>query len=243
MVGMAVWGAVTLAAQNGAEVWKLPEPAHVVGAALQGGTIFIATPDAVLRRGGERFSVFWKADTPGTISHGPLIEGERMYVVGRGHLLVSPLGQALSFKPVTVGGKVWDLPRRVHDRWVIQTDAGVWQSRDLQKWEALFPADGIYAKHLAWMDGMWWALQHPPAEAPDASAKIKDGEAEEETWTPGLRGGTLGASRTTMQLRRSPDLKQWTTVREVDVSLIDAGLFSFAGKLVAVGEEIGRAHV
>ncbi len=223
---------------RGAVMESVGEQADVIGADQHGGMVFVATNNALWRRAADgTYTSFWKARVPGVLNHGPLVDDNRIFVVSDDALLMSPLGEAPAFKPVTVGGgRVWSLPRRVHDRWVIQTEEGARQSRDLLKWEPLFPADGIYAKHLAWLDGAWWALQDPPPEKPDPDYVVMDIEGEEEDWRPDSFRGMPAAPRVTLHLRRSTDLKQWTTVREVEVSLIDTGLFTFAGKLVAVGE-------
>jgi hypothetical protein len=233
LVGTA-WGGSTPG--RAAVVEAVGEPGRVVGAAAHGGTIYVATENAVRRRAADgKFSAAWMAPRAGSISAGPLVVGDRIYLIVSNQLVASPAAETLQFSPVAVGAAAWELPRQVHDRWVVQTEAGVRQSRDLQKWEPLFPPDGIEAKHLVWHDNAWWALANPPPAKQDSTAVTVEGDLEADDWRPG-GGGMLAAARATMQLRRSADLKQWTTVREVDVSLVATGLYSFAGRLVHVGE-------
>lgn len=227
---------VQLRAQTAA-VESVGEAAPVVGAAQLKAAVVVATANGVWRREAEgKFVPLWRAPQPGTVSAGPLTVEDRIYVVAADALLMSPAGLTLDFKPVAVGAAVWALPRQVHDRWVVQTDQGVRQSRDLQKWEPLFPADGIAAKHLAWHENAWWALANPPRPEASANAEAPGEENEDDDYTPDRFVGMPGAPRLTYELRRSADLKRWTTVREAEVSLIGTGLFSFAGKLVYVGE-------
>lgn len=218
------------------------EDAPVVGAAQLKSAVVVATANGVWRReAGGKFVPLWRAPQPGTVTAGPLAVNDRLYVVADNTLWVSPAAATLDFKPVAVGAAVWALPRQVHDRWIVQTEQGVRQSRALQKWEPLFPEGGIEEKHLAWHAGAWWALANPPPAtssekptAPRAGDDVEEGE--EADYAPALRGGMLGAATVGYELRRSTDLKSWKKVRDVDASLISVGLFSFGGQLLEIGE-------
>lgn len=234
-----VWLAAVQLRAQAAVVEFVGEAAPVVGAAQHKAVVVVATANGVWRREAEgKFLPLWRAPQPGTVTAGPLAVDDRLYVVADNALWMSPAGPTLDFKPVAVGAAVWALPRQVHDRWVVQTDRGVRQSRDLQKWEPLFPEGLIEAKHLAWHENAWWALANPPRpdEPATASAHADEDTEEEGTYEPDRFPGILAPARYVYALRRSADLKQWTTVREAEVSLIGMGLFSFAGRLVYVGE-------
>ncbi len=214
------------------------EETRVLGVSQHEGGVFVATENGLWRRkeSEKKFAVAWRAAAKGVVSSGPLVEGGKIFLVVNNELLESPVAPVLEFKAVSVGAEVWALPRRVGDRWVVQTDRGVRQSRDLKKWDALFPEGGTEAKHLAWHEGAWWALATPPPMANETETGDEEEWDEEMDYYPELSGGMLGAATFTYEVRRSTDLKNWKKVRDAELSLISVGLFSFGGKLLEIGE-------
>ncbi len=217
---------------------RVGEETRVLGVGEYEGAAFVATENGLWRRevSEKKFVLAWQAAAKGVVSSGPLVERGWIFLVVNNQLLASPVAPAPEFRAVSVGAEVWALPRRVGDRWVVQTDRGVRQSRDLKKWEALFPEGGLEAKHLAWHEGAWWALATPPPVANETKTGEEEDWDEETDYYPELGGGMLGAGTFTYEVRRSTDLKNWKKVRDAELSLISVGLFSFGGKLIEIGE-------